>query len=575
MPNATVDTSTQLIGTSQSVIIDAGTLMFSEEDMAASGLLVPYGVQARTNIGGMTVEAGTFSIPEDSLGSVLNVEHVRENAVGGVTKYWEQPEGLFASFKFANTAAGRAAFADAKSGKRKSLSVEAAGVRIKDGKAISGAVFGAALVAAPAFPGATLLAAAEDTPVIDEQEDTSPEHLAIEAEVLPEDVTVTTPDGEAVYKPQPTPAEETQEEGPLMATEVIEAGATVPATLLAGQTTPAPKKEEEVDLGTVFASMNAVKNGNSQDAETLLAALSDIKFASSGGLVTPASGIMQPAWVGKLWQGRRYERKYIDLVNHFYGGIQLGGRKGFILDQGTALVAEVANAAQKVELPTGTASTSTKGSTLRKFGYAADIAREWFDLEGGADVLQAFWEGVVESYAKITDDRALKDIFSTAAGASLANLRDPGTYPSVAGHDYPEAMGILIDAIEAVEDANDSPSFAVVNPTAWRQLLFTPKDLVPEFVNFAVNVGEGKGQVAGKVNVVKAPASYFVDLDPAEPAVIAGAKSAIEFRENGSTPIQIDALEVAKYGVDRAIVGFLETFVVRPESLVLFGTEDA
>ena len=51
------------------------------------------------------------------------------------------------------------------------------------------------------------------------------------------------------------------------------------------------------------------------------------------------------------------------------------------------------------------------------------------------------------------------------------------------------------------------------------------------------------------------------------------AKNAIEFREQGTTPIQLDALDIAKGGVDKAVIGYMETFVVRPESLVLIGTK--
>src|SRR5690606_970494 len=99
-------------------------------------------------------------------------------------------------------------------------------------------------------------------------------------------------------------------------------GAPVPATLFASAP---PATPGEVDLGSVFASIATIKAGmgDTTDAETLLAALTDIKYNTTGGLTTAASGVLQPAWVGKLWQGRRYQRKYIDLVTHLYGGIQL------------------------------------------------------------------------------------------------------------------------------------------------------------------------------------------------------------------------------------------------------------
>ena len=99
---------------------------------------------------------------------------------------------------------------------------------------------------------------------------------------------------------------------------------------------------------------------------------------------------------------------------------------------------------------------------------------------------------------------------------------------------------------------------------------YTPKDLVPEYVQFGVTPGAGEAQ-AGKVIVKKAPASFFTGLSATKPQVIAGAKSAIEFREQGETPIQLDALDIAKGGVDKAVIGYLETFVVRPEALILIG----
>lgn len=207
---------------------------------------------------------------------------------------------------------------------------------------------------------------------------------------------------------------------------------------------------------------------------------------------------------------------------------------------------------------------------IRTKGLVKDLA-----LEGGAEVIQAFFEGVVDSYAKVTDLDALRAVFAAAAGTDLARLVAPGTYPGVAGHDYPKAMGMVIQAIEAISDADDDAASVVVNPTAWNQLLFTPKDLVPEYVSFGVTAGTGEGNSEGKVIIKKAADEFFPGLDPVEPAVLGGAKNAIEFREQGSTPIQVDALDIARGGVDKAVIGYLETFLVRAESLVLIGTEDA
>jgi hypothetical protein len=566
------------------VTIDAGTLEFSEEDLSATGLLVPYGVKARSNLGEFEVDPGVFEIPEDPTGIALNVEHKREDVVGAVTKIWEQPEtGILAAMRWSNTERGRKAFAEAKAGTRKHLSVEAAGVKIRNGRAIAGRIFGSAQVERPAFDGATLLAAEDTTGESDFTDEVlSDAEITIDVEVLPTAINARTPDGErTTYTPEAAPAEDNTEGGSTVTATATEPGQTsatpaVPATLLAGSTSApkGPQTEADIDLGNVFASMAAIKHGMSNqttEAETLLAALADITVNTTGGLTTSASGVIQPAWVGKLWQGLRYVRKYIDLGTHLYGGIQLGGRRGFTLDQGTALVQHWAG--NKTELPTGKATTGTKGSSLQKYGYGADVAREWYDLEGGAEVIQSFFEGVRDSYAELTDEDALKAIIALATTGSTANdkVQAPDVYPT----DYPEAMGILIDAIEGVANAGDEATFAVVNPVAYRQLLFTPKDLVPEFVSFAFRAGTGTGTADGKVTVVRADDAYFTGLDAAEPAVVAGAKRGIEFREQGSTPIEIDALNIAKGGIDKAVIGYMETFPVRPESFVAFGTVDA
>lgn len=575
------------------ITIDSGTLLFASEDpLAATGLLVPYGVEASSNLGSFTVDAGVFEMPADVTGMGVNIEHEREQVVGGFTKVWEQPEaGILYAMRFADTPEGRKAAADAKAGKRAKVSVEASGVRIRGGKAIAGRIFGAALVEKPAFAGATLLAA-EDTD--DEEETDEPADGEItssysssstssdgssysdksETTELVEDlgdgkrrVTRTTITVTEVTDPD-TEGEPAMT-GTLTASEPV---AAVPGTLLAGApAAPAVAAEPEIDLGTIFASMALVKSGGAEgapDAATLLAALADIKAEAAGGLTGANSGVLQPAWVGRLWQGKRYTRKYIDLVTHLYGGIQLGGRKGFKLNQGTALVTKWSG--NKTEIGSGTATTSPFGSTLQRYGYAADVAREWYDLEGGAEVIQAFFEGVIDSYAKVTDLDALEAIFLAASksAAALDRLIAPDAYPA----QYPAALGQLIQGIEAVQDAEDDPTFALVNPVAWKQLIYTPKDLIPEFVTFDFKTG-GEGTADGKVVVRKAPAATFAGLTPANPQTIVGAKAAIEFREHGQTPIQIDALEVAKGGVDKAVIGYLETFVVRPESLALVGTK--
>ncbi|WP_022899123.1 hypothetical protein, partial [Humibacter albus] len=144
---------------SETIRFDSGELVIANEDeRVVSGMLLPFGVVGRTNIGGFTVEAGAVSLPKDKDIVSLNVQHDHEQPIGRAVQLDERGDGVYASFRIANTPEGDAALADIKSGKRRSLSMEAKGVIVKAGKAVAGRIFGAALVEKPAFAGATVLA---------------------------------------------------------------------------------------------------------------------------------------------------------------------------------------------------------------------------------------------------------------------------------------------------------------------------------------------------------------------------------------------------------------------------------
>lgn len=559
---------------------EGGDILANLEDRTITGLLIPYNEVGRTNVGRFQVEAGAIALPADPIVVSLNTDHVRHANVARAIKLEEKPEGIFATFQFANTPEGDAALADAinPNGKRRKLSGEFGPAMIKAGKLVAGhaRLWGAALVEAGAFPSAQVLAA--DTPELVEvtpDPEGDPDHVAFTAESLPVDVTVTTPAGDsAVYTPEADPAEDnptTEGGSTVTATAVVSTPGTLPAALITS--TPAEKAYE---LGSVFASIAQVKGGiDDADATAVLAALSDI---TTTGLT---NGIAPATWVGKVWQGKTYARKFIDLCT-LGTNISIKGKSGFKLDQGTAIV--TAWAGNRAPLGSGEATTSLIGSTLRKYGVAEGIAREFYDLPGGAEVVEAFVRGIVDSYAKVTDLDALSDIIKTAAwngaGAWASNVTGvvaPDVYPGVDGHDYSGAIGQLIQGVTAVLDADDTPSFAIVNNAAWKELIYTPKDLIPEYVSFGFNT-DGTGTADGKVHVVKAPDSGFTlgaNVYTTTPAVVVGAKQAIEFDEVGSTPVQIDAIDIAKGGVDKAVIGYLQTFIVRPESLVLVGKKNA
>lgn len=567
--------------------------MFSRvgESREIEGLLLPFGELSRPNLSKtepVMFSASAVALPRDPSIVTLNDEHDRFNPLGRGVQFTMTDAGVVGRFAVANTDEGDAFLASygEGTGKRK-LSAELGSLVRNGANAVRSRLTGAAVCTEGAFESAALFSLAPgvnaefttDVPASDE-------YSAPDRDNSSRTVSEFT-DSEGVrwrrieeYSSKSTvekisdsaPADEDNPEDSEEETMTASAAGQTPAPLTIPAAAPVV---EDVDLHAVFSAMASLKAGaQSEDNEKALFALADIKTTGTGAL--PAAGVVQPAWVGKLWQGKEYVRKYLPLNAHTFGPIEMGGRAGFRID-GTENLVQKRTTGEKTELPTGSATTSRRDSTRDSFGYAADVAQEWAYLSGGAEVLEAFWKGVANSYARITDQEALATMFRVASrdtGAALSRRVAPGSLPAgtPANSAYYPGVVQLIQAIEAITDADDDPSWAVVNPVLWSQLIYTPKELLPEFVSLQVGVGTGQANVDGKVTVRKAPQSAFIGTNAANPQVIAGAKSAIEFRELGETPIQIDAVNVAKFGVDRSIVGFLETFVVRPEATVFIGT---
>ncbi|WP_067194176.1 hypothetical protein [Microbacterium sp. XT11] len=570
--------------------IEGGEVLANLDDRSITGLLLPYGEEGRTNVGRFTVMAGDIAIPEDPSVVTLNIDHDRFQPIGRATRLWETAAGIMASFAIGRTPAGDAALADPT---RMCLSAEFK-TGIKNGRATGGVLAAAAKVARGAFPSAQVLAADA------EADDETTEIAAGDGEkTVAEDhseVIYTDEDGkkyrrvyDSVTTEQATDAgtettitttiteEETEADAEATTTEGdTEVTATaVPATHRAGAplatTTPRP-----ADLSPVFAAIadakNAFKLGAKEapaEAQAVLAALSDITLTGPGSL--PAGGdVLQPNWLGPLYQGIPYERQYIQLGT-LGTDISAAGKKGYTLERGTA-EAPVTHfngtwSGNKTPIPSGTGFTASKTSELFRFAFGVDIGREFWDLPGGAEVVEAFLRLIVEDHLVWSDEIAL-DTWVQVAGAPIA----PTTYPGTAGHEYADAIGMLIQGILAVkakkaDGRRDLPTFAIANEAAYEQLVYSPKDQIPEFVSFGANTSEGI--TADGLRVVVGDTGI-----EDTPSVIVGSGKAVEFDELAGGPLHIDALDLARGGIDKAVHGYLQRFIVRPEAVVHIGVAD-
>lgn len=543
---------------------EVGTFTVDEATRTVKGLLLPWNEESRISGSGndpITFEPGTVRLPADFSALNANRHHNRFDPVARFTSVTSTDAGIVAEFEIARTPEGDELLAEAKpGGTLRKLSAELRDI-VRDGaKGISAVLTGAAFVTEGAFASAGLFsiepASEEDEPLTREEQlarliATTQAAVTHANEALRTAVSgiselhaetetpETTEDDESPASTE-TPTTEQKVEDAQMANAVV-------PTSLATETSAST----ELSANAVFSLMTKAGNGD----ETALLALSDIKHSGTGAL--PAAGVLQPNWLGELWNGRAYTRKYLPLVRN--GVIRATEEKGFKVTGADNLVQRWAG--NKAELPTGTASTLVSSSTLYKYGYAADIAREFIDLPGGEEVLAAYYRAVINSYARITDTDALAEIVALATANTLA----PEVYPT----DYPEAMGMLIQGIEAVESAGDTPSFAIANEAAWKELLYTPRDQVPEFVSFAFGTNF-EGSADRGIRVVKGD----IGIDNTA-AVVVGSANAIHFNEvAGAAPIQIEALDVARGGIDRAAVGYLQFLADFPDALVLVGEAD-
>lgn len=565
--------------TTELIQFEGGDILANLDERTITGLLLPYNEIGSTNIGRFAVEAAAISIPKDPAVIGLNTDHERSEPVGRAIKLWEQPQGIMATFKIADTPEGDAALLDATTaaGKRRKLSAEFHAV-IKAGKAIGGRLWGAALVNQGAFPSAQVLAM--DTPAEDAA------HLELQVDVLPDHITATTPAGESAdYTPDAAPAEETLERESTV-TATAEAPATAPASIPPTQTAGAPvlatvnaetvgfTQPRPVSLNQVVLAMAAVKaNPSDYQAKEVLANLVDVNMTGTDAL--PAADVLRPNWLGELYSGIPYVREYITL-GKLGTGISAAGKRGFRAKRGTV--------GSPITGPAGTPNqgtwagnqavinsyngfTEVASSSLRRFAVGQDLGREFYDLPGGAEAVEAFLRLTVEDHAFWSDSNALNDI-NAAAGAAIA----PVTYPS----NYPAALGMLIQGILRIKSRKadgrrDVPTFAIANDVAYSALAYAAGGEVnlPAFISIALSTNS-TGTIDGSVQVVQGDTGITGTA-----SVIVGSQNCIEFDELAGGPLILNALDITNGGIDRGVHGYLQTFVPRVEGFTRIGVPDA
>jgi hypothetical protein len=528
------------------VQIETGTLYANAEERVVSGLLLPYGEQGSTNIGKFSIEPGAVEIPADPDVVTLNVQHDHEEPVGRATELLDTPAGIVGTFRIANTPEGDTVLAEIAAGTRAKLSAEVKNVVIRSRKAVSGVLFGAAVVEQGAFPSAALMAEfAEDTmtaEVLEVLSDVEGNNEEIVVDELPETVIVDVVNPEDGSVEQTVFVPETQPETPNNQGETPMGAATAPESLQAAKSAPVSDS-----LSTVMAQLaSAAKSGSRSlfaevaqrdDAKavtSLFAALSDVEYDSVG-----SAGINthQPQWLGELWTGRTYERKFIPLISS-------GVMTALTMNawRWTTKPAVSVWDGNKASVPSNVPATESFEVTGVRYAGAHDWAREFRDF-GRTDVIESALRGMVESYAKVTDLATL-DVLLADAGAVTAT----GT----------GAWDRIMDGVEAVLPTA-VPTFAVIATDLYRELLLTTNNDALAYLNAGLGL-EG-GTTAG-FSIIPSD-----QLDAGN--VLVGAREAAISFELSGAPIRVEAENVSQGGFDMGLFGYQAAAVISSDALKL------
>lgn len=468
------------------------TLTASNESRIISGLLLPFNQEGQTNLGRLTAGAHSLTLPEDPV--ILNVEHDYTRPIGKSIDIKETSSGLEASFTVADTAAGNDALAEVAAGLRACLSIEIDNPVTRGGLILAGTVSGAALVARPAFPDAKLAASlVEDLgETEDEDEENDEQHQERPEEEIPKD-------------------EEKDDE----MNKKLNAHAPA-STKTASTMTGAKTSRREL-----FQMIAGARIGD----QRMLAALSHVTETS-------IPGVNLPQYVGELWDGKAYERQFIPAFNH--AELESYKIQGWRWKTRPTVASHSGNL---TEVSSNEIETEPVELTAERIAGAHKIDRKHVDFSD-VNFWSAYFTAMTESYARVSDTSVLADV---KEGATKIKA---GEVPTgiAAGLVY------IIDGILAIMAETDTVAdTAFVAPGLYRDILLTRHENILGYLNAALGFEDGT------LRDFKIKPTSQIE----EGKVLVTCKDAVTVHElGGAAPIRVDALDIARGGIDSGVFGY-------------------
>lgn len=509
----------------------SGPLLADATERTITGLVLPYGSEGATSAGRVTAGRGSVEVAPEVF---LNLQHDRNRPVGRMLSHAEDDTGITATFRVARTRAGDDLLAEVAEGLRTGLSVEVEAPVIRAGRLIGGVLSHVGAVVTPAFDLARVSAmTAADTPT-----DDGGAPAASTDEGAPPSTISLAPGESVTVQAEDPDTTETGEDAPVTETPEAPATAAAPATLAASAVSRrdgAPLTAADVPDVRTFAALIAANRHNRRVLDVLDAMGTSVDALSAELTDIPATGVDTgvPQYLGHLWSGQPYERRVVPLLdNRPLTGWQVKGWQfGTPPEVGPY-------AGDKAPIPSNAVTVEPVSEDVVRMAGGHDIDRKFVDFND-TDFLAAYLEALAQSYAIKTDTAAVDWL------ESVATVVTPGEVPT----GISEGAAAIVDGALALLAANVNPTFAVVAPDAWRDILLTPQEKVLELLS--QTFGLDGGEVAGFSIVPHGAMTAGT--------VVVGARQAAQFSELPGVPIRVSAIDVANGGVDEALFGYYAT----------------
>lgn len=496
------------------------TALFADvEARTLRGLLIPYDELSQPSVSKtepVMFSKGSVVIPEDVTALNANRLHSQFAPVARFATVEDTDAGIVAEFAVARGADGDALLAEASDpdpAKRPKLSAEVRSLVRAGARAISATLTGAAFVPQGAFASAALFSLA-------------PDEAAELKEQIAEVIDAAT-DGDDTETPDAAPAEDNKEGQFAMSNATIPAGVTAPAT---------PKRSANGLFAAIASRDFDAMKAYSVPESPAMFAIEGLQH-SGPSTVTIGADTQDVGYLGEIWSGNEYQRKYWDL----FAQNPLTNYKATGWKWDPANSPEVATyAGNLAEIHSNALDTIPFVVDAIRVAGGNRLDRRYLDFNDQA-VIASYFRKLAEHYKRVTDNASLAAAV-TAAGADL----------SVSGKSYPYgspvAIAGIVDGALQVLAEEATPSFAVVSPELWRDIALIGRNDVLGYLQ------AGFGLESGSVDGFKIlPGAVGTGK------VLVGAKEGLQVFELGGSPIRVDALAVHNGAVDGALYGYYAT----------------